>query len=69
MEREVNEHFRFKAIFIRQSKKAFISFVAANIIQRISGNKSLTSTVAVQNLIGKKGPGQRFTPFAKHMEL
>jgi intergrase/recombinase len=61
LEREVLEHFRFKEIFFRHSKKAFISFVPATLIQRISENKPLTSVVAVQNMVRKKGFKLRFS--------
>jgi intergrase/recombinase len=61
LEREVLEHFRFKEIFFRHTKKAFISFVPATLIQRISENKPLTSVVAVQNMVRKKGFKLRFS--------
>jgi hypothetical protein len=40
-ERETLEHFRFKEIFIRRSKKVFISFVPKELVKRISQNKPL----------------------------
>ena len=61
MEHETLEHFRFKEIFFRHTKKAFISFVPATMIQRISGNRPLTSVVAVQNMVRKKGFKLRFS--------
>jgi intergrase/recombinase len=61
VESEVLEHFRFKETFFRHSKKAFISFVPATIIQRISGNKPLTSVVAIQNMVRKKGLKLKFS--------
>jgi hypothetical protein len=61
LEHGVLEHFRFKEIFFRHTKKAFISFVPATMIQRISGNKPLTSVVAVQNMVRKKGFKLRFS--------
>jgi hypothetical protein len=61
LEREVLEHFRFKEIFFRHTKKAFISFVPATLIQRIIRNKPMTSVVAVQNMVRKKGFKLRFS--------
>jgi len=40
-DREVLEHFRFKEIFIRNSKKAFISFVPKDLVHRIAKNQIL----------------------------
>jgi intergrase/recombinase len=56
----VLEHFRFKEIFIRKSKKAFTSFVPEQLITRISQNEMLTSPDAVQKLLQKKGLKLRF---------
>jgi hypothetical protein len=39
------EHFKFKQIFFRRSKKAFISFVPVELVQRIGQKKLLTSPV------------------------
>jgi intergrase/recombinase len=61
MEHEVLEHFRFKEIFFRHTKKAFISFALATLIQSISGNKPLTSVIAIQNMVRKKGFKLRFS--------
>lgn len=54
------EHLKFKQIFFRRRKKAFISFVGDDLIHRISRRKLLTSPVAVQNLVRKKGLKMRF---------
>jgi hypothetical protein len=40
-ERRVLEHFRFKETFLRGSKKAFISFAPAELVQRISRREKL----------------------------
>jgi hypothetical protein len=40
-EREILEHFKFKEIFLRRTKKAFISFVPKELIKSISDNKPL----------------------------
>jgi len=58
-ERRVLEHFRFKNIFFRKSKKAFLSFVSENMIYRISKKKPMSSAAYIQNLIRDKGKGLR----------
>jgi hypothetical protein len=60
-EQEILEHFRFKEIFFRHSKKAFISFVPEKMIHEISAKKTLTSVIAVQNLVRKKKLRLRFS--------
>ncbi|RLG89689.1 MAG: hypothetical protein DRO36_07395 [Candidatus Hecatellales archaeon] len=59
-EAEVLEHFRFKEIFIRRSKKAFISFAAKELIEKITGSKPLSAYV-LPNRIKRKGLRQRFS--------
>ena len=54
------EHFRFKEKFIRRSKKVFVSFVPAELIETIVQRESLTSSDAVQKLLQKKGMRLRF---------
>jgi len=41
-ERETLEHYKFKKIFLRRTKKAFISFVSKNLVERISSNEQLS---------------------------
>jgi len=50
---ECLEHFRFKEIFIRKSKKAFISFVPKELIEKIKVSKPLTSKHSVQQFVKK----------------
>jgi len=55
-EREILEHFKFKEVFLRRTKKAFISFVPNELIKNISDNKLLTANIIqkkVQRTIGK----------------
>jgi hypothetical protein len=40
-EKKILEHFRFKDIFIRRSKKVFISFVPKELVKRISQNEPI----------------------------
>jgi len=40
-EREALEHFRFKELFIRRTKKAFVSFVPKNFMERVVNSERL----------------------------
>ena len=56
------EHFRFKQIFLRKSKKAFISFVPIELIEKIALNSPLPdSRHAIQMRVKKKGLKLRFS--------
>jgi intergrase/recombinase len=57
---ECLEHFRFKEVFIRKSKKAFISFVPKDLIAKIVDEKPLTSKHSVQQFVKKRGLKIRF---------
>ena len=57
-EKEVLEHFRFKEVFIRRTKKAFISFVPKALVEAISRNMPLTRSYAIS--VRKKGFRLRF---------
>jgi intergrase/recombinase len=59
-QKSILEHFKYKQIFFRKSKKAYISFVSADLINRIRVKRPLASVCAVQNLIKKKGLKLRF---------
>jgi hypothetical protein len=56
-EKEMLEHFRYKEIFFRKSKKAFLSFVSADRVRTISEKKPFSSGAYIQNLIRDKGKG------------
>jgi hypothetical protein len=58
-ERELLERFRFKEIFLRRTKKAFISFVPRDLIQRIAENQPLTKD-SVDNKVKRKKLPRRF---------
>jgi hypothetical protein len=58
-EKEILEHFRFKDIFIRRSKKVFISFVSEELVKRISHNKPL-ERVATQKQVARRVDHLRF---------
>jgi len=40
-EREILEHYKFKDLFIRRTKKAFMSFVSKNLVEKISDHEQL----------------------------
>jgi intergrase/recombinase len=54
------EHFRFKEIFIRNTKKAFVSFVPENLVNDICDSSKLLTTDQVKKLIQKRGLPLRF---------
>lgn len=58
-DRQVLEHFRFKAVFIRRSKKAFISFVSEELIAKIAESQKLTVGL-LQNRIKRRKLRLRF---------
>jgi intergrase/recombinase len=53
-DKKVLEHFRFKKIFIRRSKKAFISFVPNSLITKIVESKKLTVGILPNRLKRRK---------------
>jgi hypothetical protein len=57
--KQVLEHFRFKDLFIRRSKKAFISFVAKDQITKIARGRGLT-TDKLRLRIKRRGLNMRF---------
>lgn len=52
-EKEILEHFRFKKIFIRRTKKAFISFIHKGLVQKISRNRPL-NLYSVQSKVRRR---------------
>ena len=59
-EKETLEHYRFKEIFIRKSKKAFVSFVPSNLVNEVVKQDPFVSTDAIQKLLSKRGLQLRF---------
>jgi len=57
---ETLEHFKFKELFIRKSKKSFISFVPKSLIEKIKLCEPITSKHSVQSMVKKKGLKIRF---------
>ena len=45
------EHFKFKEIFIRRSKKAFVSFIPEELVSRISDNPPLKNKFGIQKRV------------------
>jgi len=59
-EKEALEHFRFQKIFLRKSKKAFVSFVPKDLIERIKLDEKLPSRHAVQKRLLNVGLKSKF---------
>jgi len=55
----VLEHFRFKELFIRRSKKVFISFVPASLVEEACKSKPLTTNILSKRLM-RRGIEQKF---------
>jgi len=61
-EMETLEHYKFKEQFIRRSKKAFISFVPKQLVEKIAFNDPLPdSRSAIQMRVKKQGLKLRFS--------
>jgi intergrase/recombinase len=54
------EHYKFKEVFIRPTKKAFISIVPKDFVEKIAENIPLKSSVAVQKRVQHQGLKLRF---------
>jgi intergrase/recombinase len=57
--RALLEHYRFKDLFIRRSKKVFVSFVPENTVREVKDSIPLTKD-AIQNRIKRAGMKSRF---------
>ncbi|MGD0643938.1 MAG: integrase [Candidatus Bathyarchaeia archaeon] len=55
------EHFRFKKIFIRNTKKAYVSYAPKYLIDAIAQKTPFVSTYAVQRRLLKKGVPVRYS--------
>ena len=58
---ECLEHYRFKEIFIRRTKKAFISFVPRDLIEKICHQTPLKSKYVVQKKVQNRGLPVKFS--------
>jgi len=56
---QILEHYKFKEVFLRKNKKALISIVPVDLVNRISGNQTLTLD-AVRKRVQKSGLALRF---------
>jgi len=64
-ETEALEHFRFKQLFIRRTKKVFISFVPKTFINRISNQRNLT-IYQIDGRIRRNGFKSRFSDIREY---
>jgi len=56
----VLEHFRFKEIFLRNTKKAFVSFVPSDLVECIGAKESLPNWEYVKKLVQRRHLPLRF---------
>ncbi len=54
-DREVLEHFRFKPLFIRRTKKAFMSFASKELINRVQQSKFKPTNDIIQRRLQRRG--------------
>jgi intergrase/recombinase len=59
-EKQILEHYRFKTMFIRRTKKAFISFIPESLIERISRQEKFTRAM-IDNRLKRSGFKSRFS--------
>jgi intergrase/recombinase len=59
-DKEILEHYKFKETFIRPTKKAFISIVPKDFVEKIAESMPLKSAVAVQKRVQNQGLKLRF---------
>jgi intergrase/recombinase len=64
-EKELLEHFRFKQIFIRNNKKAFVSFIPRTVVEEISRSEKIT-LAQITNRIKRKGLKPRFNDIREY---
>ena len=55
------EHYKFKELFIRSSKKAFISFVPKELVERIARNKDTLTVNQILCRVKRQGIKSRFS--------
>jgi len=67
---ETLEHFRFYNMFIRPTKKAFISFIHEDIVDKVARSEKLTNSI-VNKLLQRRGISLKFSDirelWASHM--
>jgi len=59
------EHFRFHQIFLRPTKKAFISFVHEDMVERVSDSEKLTDSI-INKLLQRRGIKLRFADIREY---
>jgi hypothetical protein len=59
------EHYRFKKLFLRRTKKAFISFIPEAIVESVEGEEQLTRA-AIDNRVKRKGFKSRFSDIREY---
>jgi intergrase/recombinase len=59
-DKEALEHYRFKELFLRNTKKAFVSFVPNDLVKTISGRDSLPEGEYIKKLVQRRRLPLRF---------
>ncbi|MEM2970070.1 MAG: integrase [Candidatus Bathyarchaeia archaeon] len=60
VDKEALEHYRFKELFLRNTKKAFVSFVPEDLVKRICMSESLPDAEYVKKLVQRRHLPLRF---------
>jgi hypothetical protein len=60
VDKEALEHYRFKELFLRNTKKAFVSFVPEDLVKRICLNQVLPDAEYVKKLVQRRHLSLRF---------
>ena len=61
LERQVLEHYKFKEVFIRRSKKVFMSFVPRDLVERVAASERQLQPYDIQNWLKRAGLRLRFS--------
>jgi intergrase/recombinase len=59
--KEVLEHYKFKDLFLRKGKKAFVSFVPKDMVQRIAEGFTVKSANCIDKSVRNSGLRSRFS--------
>jgi len=60
-EKELLEHYKFKALFLRRTKKAFVSFVPQDLINKIAYSKKTYAKQCIKSKVRRKTKRIRFS--------
>jgi intergrase/recombinase len=55
------EHFRFREIFIRSTKKAYVSFCPLELLEKIGAKEPFQRSYSIQKALARRHVSQRFS--------